>query len=115
MTSQECRALIAQIDTLLDSDSINDAEYDALDAKARSLVKMLPALERAERITKLPQISHRFVIDVCRGFASGTHIITNRQYDAIHSIARCTDFCCDGYLVSIAPGRTFCHLVKAAI
>ena len=34
-TSKECKALIAQIDALLDDDSISDADYDALDAKVR--------------------------------------------------------------------------------
>ena len=31
-TVSECKALIAQIDALLDDDSISDADYDALDA-----------------------------------------------------------------------------------
>ena len=114
-TAKECKALIAQIDALLDDDSISDADYDALDAKVRELTKMLPALERAEKIAKLPQTSNRFVADVCSGFSIGTHTITIRQYDAIHSIVKCTEFRCDGYLVSIAYGRAFCHLVKSAI
>ena len=114
-TARECKALIAQIDALLDDDSISDAEYDALDAKVRCLTKMLPALEQAEKIAKLPQISNKFVVDVCGGFSIGTHTITIRQYDAIHSIVRCTEFRCDGYRVVIAYGRTFCHLVKSAI
>lgn len=114
-TSKECKALIAKIDALLDDDSISDADYDALDAKARDLTKMLPALEHAEKIAKLPQISNRFVADVCSGFSVGTHTITIRQYDAVHSITRCTEFRCGGYLVSIAYGRAFCHLVKSAI
>ena len=114
-TASECKALIAQIDALLDDDSISDAEYDALDAKARELTKMLPALEQSEKIAKLPQISNKFVVDVCGGFSVGTHTITIRQYDAIHSIVRCTEFRCDGYRVVIAYGRTFCHIVKSAI
>lgn len=114
-TAKECKALIAQIDALLDDDSISDADYDVLDAKARDLTKMLPALERAEKIAKLPQISNKFVVDVCSGFSVGTHIITIHQYDAIRSIVRCTEFRCGDYLVSIAPGRAFCHLNKSAI
>ena len=114
-TARECKALIAQIDALLDDDSISDADYDALDAKVRELIKMLPALERAEKIAKLPQTSNKFVMDVCSGFSVGTHTITMRQYDAIHNITRCTEFRCGGYLVSIAYGRTFCHLVKSEI
>ena len=114
-TAKECKALIAQIDALLDDDSISDADYDALDAKVRDLTKMLPALERAEKIAKLPQTSNRFVADVCSGFSVGTHTITMRQYDAVHSIVKCTEFRCGDYLVSIAYGRAFCHLVKSAI
>ena len=114
-TVRECKALIAQIDALLDDDSISDADYDALDAKVRGLTKMLPALEQAEKIAKLPQISNKFVVDVCGGFPIGTHTITMRQYDAIHNIVKCTEFRCDGYRVCIAYGRTFCHLVKSAI
>ena len=114
-TASECKALIAQIDALLDDDSISDADYDALDAKVRELIKMLPALEQAEKIAKLPRVSNKFVADVCGGFSVGTHTITMRQYDAIHNITRCTEFCCDGYRVCIAYGRTFCHLVKSAI
>lgn len=114
-TVSECKALIAQIDALLDDDSISDAEYNALEAKARDLTRMLPALEQAERIAKLPQISNKFVLDVCSGFSVGTHKITIRQYDAIHNIVRCTEFCCNGHLISIAPGRKFCHLNKSAI
>ena len=114
-TVSECKALIAQIDALLDDDSISDAEYDALEAKARDLTRMLPALERAEKIAKLPQTSNKFVMDVCSGFSVGTHTITIRQYDAIHNITRCTEFRCDGYLGCIAYGRTFCHLVKSEI
>lgn len=115
MTAQECKTTIAKIDALLDDDSISNAEYDALDAKARDLVKILPALERTERIARLPQITNHFVLDVCVGFAIGTHVITVRQYDAIRGIARCTEFCCNGHLVSIVPGRKFCHLNKSAI
>ena len=114
-TARECKALIAQIDALLDDDSISDADYDALDAKVRELIKMLPALEQAEKIAKLPQTSNKFVMDVCSGFSVGTHTITIRQYDAIHSIVKCTEFRCDGYRVCIAYGRTFCHLVKSEI
>ena len=104
-TSKECKALIAQIDALLDDDSISDAHYDALDAKARELTKMLPELERAEKIAKLPQTSNRFVMDVCSGFSVGTHTITIRQYEAVHDIVRCTEFRCGDYLVSIVYGR----------
>jgi hypothetical protein len=114
-TVSECKALIVQIDALLDDDSISDAEYNALEAKARDLTRMLPALERAEKIAKLPQISNKFVADVCGGFPAGTHKITIRQYDAIHNIVRCTEFCCGGYLISIACGHTFGHLFKSAI
>ena len=114
-TAKECKALIAQIDALLDDDSISDADYDALDAKVRGLTKMLPELERAEKIAKLPQTSNRFVMDVCSGFSVGTHTITIRQYEAVHDIVRCTEFRCGGYLVSIVYGRSFCHLVKSAI
>ena len=114
-TASECKALIAQIDALLDDDSISDADYDALDAKVRELIKMLPALEQAEKIAKLPQTSNKFVADVCGGFSVGTHTITIRQYDAVHNITRCTEFRCDGYRVTIAYGRTFCHLVKSEI
>jgi hypothetical protein len=114
-TVSECKALIAQIDALLDDDSISDAEYNALEAKARDLTRMLPALEQAERIAKLPQISNKFVLDVCGGFPVGTHKITIRQYDAIHNIVKCTEFRCDGHRVCIAYGRTFCHLVKSEI
>ena len=114
-TARECKALIAQIDALLDDDSISDADYDALDAKVRELIKMLPALEQSEKIAKLPQTSNKFVMDVCGGFSVGTHTITIRQYDAIHSIVKCTEFRCDGYRVAIAYGRTFCHLVKSEI
>ena len=113
-TASECKALIAQIDALLDDDSISDAEYDALEAKARDLTRMLPALEQAEKIAKLPQTSNKFVADVCGRFSVGTHTITIRQYDAIHNITRCTEFRCGGYLVSIAYGRAFCHLVKSS-
>ena len=113
-TAKECKALIAQIDALLDDDSISDADYDALDAKARDLTKMLPALERSEKIAKLPQTSNRFVMDVCSGFTIGTHTITIRQYEVIHNIVRCTEFRCGDYLVSIAYGRAFCHLVKSS-
>ena len=113
-TAKECKALIAQIDALLDDDSISDADYDALDAKVRDLTKMLPALERAEKIAKLPQTSNRFVMDVCSKFPVGTHSITIRQYDAVHNIVGCTEFRCGGYLVSIAYGRAFCHLVKSS-
>ena len=115
MTAQECNAMIAKIDAMLDDDSISDAEYDALDAQARELIHLLPELERTERIARLPQITNRFVADVCGGFAVGTHIITIRQYDAIHNIVRCTEFVCIGYLVSITPGRKFCHLNKTVI
>lgn len=114
-TASECKALIAKIDALLDDDSISDADYDALDAKVRELIKMLPALEQAEKIAKLPQTSNKFVADVCGGFSVGTHTITIRQYDAVHNITRCTEFRCGGYLVTIAYGRTFCHLVKSEI
>ena len=114
-TAKECKAMIAQIDALLDDDSISDADYDALDAKVRDLTKMLPALERAEKIAKLPQTSNKFVMDVCSGFSVGTHTITMRQYVAVHDIVKCTEFRCGGYLVSIAYGRAFCHLVKSAI
>ena len=114
-TASECKALIAQIDALLDDDSISDADYDALDAKVRGLIKMLPALERTEKIAKLPQTSNKFVMDVCSGFSVGTHTITIRQYDAIHNITRCTEFRCGDYLVSIAYGRAFCHIVKSEI
>ena len=114
-TASECKALISKIDAMLDDDSISNAEYDALDAKVRELTKMLPALERAEKIAKLPHISNKFVMDVCGGFAIGTHTITIRQYDVVHSIVKCTEFRCDGYRVVIAYGRTFCHLVKSAI
>ena len=113
-TSKECKAMIAQIYALLDDDSISDADYDALDAKARDLTKMLPALEQAEKIAKLPQTSNRFVVDVCSGFSIGTHTITIRQYEAIHNIVKCTEFRCCGYLVSIVYGRAFCHLVKSS-
>jgi hypothetical protein len=115
MTLQECKAMIAAIDAQLDDDSISDTEYDALDAQARDLIHLLPELERTERIARLPQITNRFVADVCGGFAVGTHIITIRQYDAIHNIVRCTEFRCGGYRVCIAYGRTFCHLVKSEI
>ena len=114
-TVSECKALIAQIDALLDDDSISDAEYDALDAKVRDLTRMLPALERAEKIAKLPRVSNKFVADVCGKFSVGTHTITIRQYDAIHDIVKCTEFRCDGYRVCIAYGRAFCHLVKSEI
>ena len=113
-TAKECKALIARIDALLDDDSISDADYDALDAKVRDLTKMLPALERAEKIAKLPQTSNRFVVDVCSGFSVGTHTITIRQYEAVHNITRCTEFRCGDYLVHIAYGRAFCHLVKSS-
>ena len=113
-TAKECKALIAQIDALLDDDSISDADYDALDAEARYLTKMLPELERAEKIAKLPQTSNRFVMDVCSGLSIGTHTITIRQYEAIHNIVRCTEFRCGDYLVHIAYGRAFCHLVKSS-
>lgn len=115
MTLQECKAMITAIDARLDDNSISDAEYDALEEKARELVHLLPEMERAERIARLPQITNRFVLDVCGSFATGTHVITVRQYDAIRGIARCTEFCCNGHLVSIVPGRKFCHLNKSAI
>jgi hypothetical protein len=115
MTLQECKAMIAAIDAQLDDDSISDTEYDALDAQARDLIHLLPELERAERTAELPQISNSFVMDVCEGFAVGTHIITTRQYDTIRRISRCSEFCCDGYVINIAPGRTFCHLIKSKI
>ena len=114
-TAKECKALIAQIDALLDDDSISDDEYNALEAKARDLTRMLPALEQAERIAKLPQIFNKFVLDVCGGFPVGTHKITIRQYNAIHNIVKCKEFRCGGYLVSIACGHTFGHLFKSAI
>jgi hypothetical protein len=114
-TVSECKALIAQIDALLDDDSISDAEYNALEAKARDLTRMLPALEQAEKIAKLPRVSNKFVADVCGGFPAGTHKITIRQYDAIHNIVKCKEFRCGGYLVSIACGHTFGHLVKSEI
>ena len=115
MTAKECNAMIAKIDAMLDDDNISDAEYDALEAKARELVHLLPEMERAERIARLPQITNRFVLDVCGSFETGTHVITVRQYDAIRGITRCTEFCCNGHLVSILPGRKFCHLNKIKI
>lgn len=82
MTIEELKAAIIAIDAKLDSDDIDDAEFDVLEKEARTLTAKLGAMESAADFRRnaktLTNVSPWYA-DFLMSFSNGTRKVTNKQ------------------------------------
>ena len=82
MTIEEIKAAIIAIDAKLDSDDIDDAEFDMLEEEARVLTAKLGEMESAAEFRRnaktLVNVSPWYA-DFLISFSNGTRKVTNKQ------------------------------------
>ena len=82
MSIEELKAAIIAIDAQLDSDDIDDAEFDMLEEEARALTAKLGAMEKAANFRRsaktLSNVSPWYA-DFLASFDNGTRKVTNKQ------------------------------------
>ena len=82
MTIEEIKAAIIAIDAKLDSDDIDDNEFDALEEEARALTAKLGEMESAanfRRNAKTLAYVSPWYVDFLTSFNNGTRKVTNKQ------------------------------------
>lgn len=89
MTIEELKAAIIAIDAKLDSDDIDDAEFDALEEEARALTAKLGKMESAENFRRNAKILDRvspWYAEFLTSFSNGTRKVTNKQAECFRRV-----------------------------
>lgn len=108
MKIEEMKSRIAEIDMILDDESITDDMFDALEKEARQLVNELGKIESKQRMESVKDINpsewlSSFLSSF--GFDSITRTITSKQYDVFRNINNGRPFKCNGYRYDIIKNR----------
>lgn len=107
MTIEEIKARIAEIDTLLDDESISDEQFNTLEAEAHSLTARMGQMENELRFASVKTVARvsDWSKSFLESFACGTRKITNRQAEIFKRFNNGKPFIYDGRRFDCAGGN----------
>lgn len=89
MTIDEIEARILALDTLLDDETLTDAEFDALENEVQRLYADLGRAESCDRLADVKEVSvSQWLISFLLSFGgtSGSRVISAKQYEVFRKV-----------------------------